>query len=153
MLLRLTICFFVFAACTSKSHAQKATAPNGYYPAAFHGAIFTGAVESVRTDVQELTLTYMNGKKTEQFVGKLQSACTWKDKGGANHITLVADLPKGAVLTAYYIPMSAKVNGVKTEENFVFALSYAEANGKKIPDHKRVVIYCSEQQLLVFKAF
>jgi hypothetical protein len=62
-------------------------------------------------------------------------------------------LPKGAVLTAYYIPMSAKVNGVKTEENFVFALSYAEANGKKISDHKRVVIYCSEQQLLVFKAF
>ena len=153
--MRHLICFVILAPFVSplNSHAQKAIAPNGYYPAAFHGSIFTGAVESVRADVQELTLAYANGKKTERFVGKLQAACTWTDKAGTPRITLVANLAKGAVLTAFYIPRMTKVNGVKTEENSVFALSYAQSNGKRIPDDKRIIIYCSEPQQLVFKGF
>lgn len=154
MLSRLLTVLLIVAFCAPKSPAQKATAPNGYYPSAFHGAIFTGRLESVRPDLQEFTLTYTSGKKSEQFVGRLQGPCTWKDKNGESHLSKIGDLVKDSVLTAFYIPAATKVNGVKTEENSVFALSFAEANGKRIEDAKRVIIYCSEgPQQLVFKAF
>ncbi|SRR5882762_3098093 len=134
-------------------NAQKSTAPNGYYPLGFSGSIFTGSLESVSTDVQELTLSYVKGKKIERFVGKLESTCAWKDKSGAAHLLGVSDFPKGLVLTVFYIPVTSKSGGVKTNENLIFALSYAELSGKRIPDDQRVVIFCSKQQRLQFMAF
>ena len=136
-----------------ESEAQKSTAPNGYYPKTFHGTVFTGRLEATRADVQELTLIYVKGNKTEQFVGRLESPCVWNDRNGTTHIVGVPDLPNGAVLTAFYIPLTSKSGGIKTTENSIFALSYAEVNGNRIPDDKRVVIFCSKQRMLDFKVF
>lgn len=110
-------------------------------------------MESIRADAEELTLIFTNGNKTEQFVGKLESTCGWKEKSGASHVVRVSDLPKGMVLTAFYISKTNNSGGVKTNENLIFALSQAEQNGKKIPDDSRIVISCSKQQRVYFMAF
>jgi len=70
-------------------------------------------------------------KKIGTFVGKLESTCAWKDKSGAAHLLGVSDFPKGLVLTVFYIPVTSKSGGVKTNENLIFALSYAELSGKE----------------------
>jgi hypothetical protein len=132
--------------------AQKATAPDGYYPYAFFGTIFTGRVESGNAGTQELTLVYTKGNKTERFVGRLESPCGWKEKNGPLH-TFDASEMQGAVLTAFYISRSSKSGGQSTHENVIFAISFAERDGKPIPDEKRVNIFCSHDMRLVFKAF
>jgi len=58
---------------------------------------------------------------------------------------------EGVVLTAFY--MTANNKKTHAKENLVFALSFAEKDGKKIPDAKRIVILCTEQNYLQFKAF
>jgi hypothetical protein len=45
--------------------AQKGTAPNGYYPAGYNGATFTGKV--VLTTDDTMTLNYVHGSKTDTF--------------------------------------------------------------------------------------
>ena len=58
---------------------------------------------------------------------------------------------EGAVLTAFYRASKNKVTHEK--ENIVFALSFAEEKGTKIPDEKRLIVMCVEQSQLQFKAF
>jgi hypothetical protein len=133
--------------------AQHATAPNGYYPHTYSGSIFTGSLESVVPDTQEITLVYTKGSKTERFVGRLESTCSWKDKQGTVHSFTGSDLPKGTVLTTFYTSSTKKSGGEKITENSIFAVSYAEQNGKRIPDERRVLIPCSEQKFTFFKVF
>ncbi|MBZ5527320.1 MAG: hypothetical protein LAN71_05380 [Acidobacteriia bacterium] len=133
--------------------AQKGTAPAGYYPENYYGAIFTGALESAASETQEFTLVFTKGQKSERFVGRLESACAWKDKAGTLHVFNVSDLSKGTVLTAFYIKVTKKSDGQKSTENTVFALSFAESDGKKIPDDKRITVFCSKEQSLRFKVY
>lgn len=136
-----------------KLAAQSGTAPSGYYPPMYHGSIFTGTLEAVDANTQEITLAYTKGKKSEQFVGRLESYCRWNEKGGAVHTFKASDIPKGTVLTAFYNTFTKKADGQATKENAVFAISYVELNGKKIPEDKRVVISCSDQTFNVFKPY
>ena len=133
--------------------AQYGSAPNGYYPPGYTGSIFTGSLESAAADTQEMTLVYTKGNKTERFVGRLESACGWKDKDGTAHSFKASDIPKGTILTAFYNKTTKKSDGQKTTEVSVFAISYVELNGKRIPDDKRVVISCSELKFGSFKVF
>jgi hypothetical protein len=133
--------------------AQYGSAPTGYYPPNYAGSIFTGSLESAAPDSQEMTLVYTKGNKTERFVGRLESACGWKDKDGVAHSFKASDIPKGTILTAFYAKTTKKSDGQKTTEISIFAISYVELNGKKIPEDKRVLISCSEQKFASFKAY
>jgi len=149
-----SVCFVVLMVCAvaSGAGAQKAKAPNGYYPQGFFGSIFTGRVESVNADTQELTLVYRKGKKTEQFVGRLESLCSLKGKNGTLQTFGVSEM-QGMVLTAFYDSHSRKSGGQKVDENAIFAISFAERDGKPILDENRVIIFCSHETHLVFKVF
>lgn len=137
--------------CAPPSCPQKGTAPNGYYPPGYNGSTFTGSVES--TDAGQLTLLYASGRKQERFVGRLEASCVWTDKGGTVHTVEVAAVPKGIVLTAFYNSVTTKSGDQKIRENLILAISYAEQNGKTIPDDKRVIVGCSQQRIVQFKAF
>jgi hypothetical protein len=144
--LLIVVCLFSFPLL-----AQYGSAPNGYYPPGYAGSIFTGSLESAAADTQEMTLVYAKGNKTERFVGRLESACGWKDKDGTAHSFKGSDIPKGTILTAFYNKTTKKSDGQKTTEISIFAISYVELNGKRIPDDKRVVISCSELKFGTFK--
>jgi hypothetical protein len=133
--------------------AQHGTAPNGYYPQTYMGAIFTGTLDSVAPDTQEITLLYTKGSKSEVFTGRLESACGWAEKSGATHSFRASDIPKGTVLTVFYRSVEKKSNGQKTKENSIFAISYVELKGEKIPENKRVRVSCSDEKPAYFKAF
>jgi hypothetical protein len=133
--------------------AQYGTASNGYYPANYNGSIFTGSVESVVADTQEITLVYTKGSKSERFVGRFESACSWKEKDGSLHSVRASDIPKGTVLTALYSKVTKKSGGHKTDEFSIFAISFVEFSGKRIPDDRRLLIYCSDQKYGNFKVF
>jgi len=137
----------------SPANAQKATAPNGYYPVDFQGDTFTGRAESARPNLEELTLVYTKGKKTEHWVGRLESSCSSTDKGGQVHAMHVSDMFEGDLLTVYYITRTTKADNVKTTTNWIIALSRAEVDGKKIPEDKQGLISCSQTQRTVFKLF
>jgi hypothetical protein len=133
--------------------AQHGTAPNGYYPQTFQGSIFTGSLELGAADTQEIALIYTKGSKSERFVGRFESMCGWKNKDGTAHSFKASDIPKGTILTAFYNATKKESAGQKITENSVFAISYVEVNGKRIPNDKRVIISCSEQKFTFFRAF
>jgi len=133
--------------------AQRGTAPNGYYPPNYSGAIFTGTLESATPDTRQVTLLYVKRADTQRFLGRVESACGWKDKDGTAHTFEISDVPKGTVLTAFYESVTNKSGTQPAKENVIFAISYVELNGKKIPDEKRIIIHCSSGQFVRFKAF
>ena len=137
--------------CAPPSHSQKGTAPNGYYPPGYNGFTFSGVVES--TDAGQLILVYTSDRKHEQFVGRLEAPCIWTDKAGTTHTIEVSSIPAGDVLTAFYNPVTIKSGNQKIRENLILAISYAEHSGRKIPEDKRVIVGCSQQHQLQFKAF
>lgn len=131
------------------SLGQYRDAPNGYYPDNYMGATFIGEI----TDVNEsqLTLTYTKKNKVETFTGRFEAPCSVPLKNGRAMKT--SELPKGTVLTAFFITNTKKVNGQKEKENVVIAISVAGVQGVKIEDLDRVVSYCKGMQRLVFKAW
>lgn len=139
--------------CSPWLAAQSGTAPSGYYPPTYNGSIFTGTLQAVDTNTQEITLVYTKGKKSELFVGRMESFCRWKEKGGAVHSFKASDIPKGTVLTAFYNTFIKKSDGQASKENSVFAISYVELNGKKIAAEKRLAIACSDRTVNFFKVF
>jgi hypothetical protein len=140
---------------TVSTHAQKGTAPTGFYPANFHGNTFTGSLQRDTTavaDADELTLIYTKGGHVERFVGRLESTCSMARKDGSKHTFKVTDLPNGTVLTVFYIP-----NAIKSKqgapESSVFGVSFVEFNGKEIPKDERLSIPCSERDFHTFMPF
>jgi hypothetical protein len=132
---------------------QKKNAPSGYYPFNYTGMTFTGRVESIDTDRQELTLLYTKRTKEERFVGRLEAPCSYKNRNGATISFGVSRIPKGVFLTAFYISKTVEVAGEQKAENRIFAVSYDELEGKEIPDDHRITVYCSPPQPLKFMAF
>lgn len=130
---------------------QKGTAPNGYYPNSYDGSIFTGAVES--TDGGLLTLLYTKGKKQQHFMGRLDAPCLWTDKVGTTHSIEVRSIPVGDELTVFYLEFPLHSKGQAPNENTIIAIRYAQHSGQKIPEDKRVTVWCSRQTHLQFKAF
>jgi hypothetical protein len=147
--------FLMALVFSSASEAQKGTAPSGYYPPGYFGATFTGSIEppTVDADAEEIVLVYTKATKSERFTGRLEATCAWTNKDGTVHGFRASNAPKGAVLTAFYIPITTKLNGQKSTENSVIAISYAEVDGKKIPDDKRIIVSCSAEKRLNFKFF
>jgi hypothetical protein len=133
------------------SQPQKGAAPNGYYPPGYNGSTFTGVAES--SEGGQLALLYTKGNRQERFVGRLDAPCVWTDKAGTTHTIEVSSIPAGDELTAFYNPIMTKSGAQKIKENVIIAISYAQHNGKKIPEDKRVIVSCTKQTQWPFKAF
>jgi hypothetical protein len=136
------VAFSVFSLLTiCSAHAQKGTAPSGYYPVGYNGDIFSG--EFVPSDdANAVTLVYKNGSKTESFKGSIEAACQAPMKA---HPRLMKELhlsgiPAGTVLTAYYTPKTVKVDGKKVHTNLIWGLRFdvgkrPEANKSNTSDY------------------
>jgi len=145
----------ILSACVFSSPllAQKGTAPNGYYPASYAGATFTGLLQTYSGDGQQITLLYAKGSKAEIFVGKLAATCNWKTKEGIAKTFDPSKTPSGTVLTAFYTSVTKKTEGRKTAENSIIAISFVEVGGKGIPESERTIIPCTTERFVKFVAF
>ncbi len=130
---------------------QKGTAPNGYYPPGYTGTTFTGVTAA--GEGSQLVLYYTKGNKQERFVGHLDAPCVWTDKAGVTHTIEVSSIPSGDELTAFYLPETIESGGQKITDNVIIAISYAQHDGKNIPEGKRVIVGCTKQTHWQFKAF
>jgi hypothetical protein len=140
-----------FLVTVSALDAQKGTAPNGYYPASYSGDTFTGTLQPVNKDSPSFSLVYTKNGKSETFPARLESKCKLTNKAGVTQSFGMEAFSEGAVLTAFYRTSKNKVTHEK--ESIVFALSFAEEKGTKIPDEKRLIVMCVEQSQLQFKSF
>ena len=138
-------------AAASGLHAQKGTAPDGYYPAGYMGSTFTGSLLPAGNDPSRFTLVYTKNGKSETFSARLEAKCRLSSKAGVAHSFQMEAFSAGAVLTAYY--RTAKNKTTHEKENIAMALSFAENKAGRIPDDKRILITCSEQSQTQFKAF
>jgi hypothetical protein len=145
----------VLLACfiPARTNAQKGTAPNGYYPITYNGNIFTGTLESVDKEKQDITIAYVHGDKTEKFTGRFENRCSWSSKDGIEHSFGVEDIPKGTVLTVFYKIRTEKMATEKVNENSIFAVSYKTLHGNQIPPNKRLIVFCAKPQATHFRVF
>ncbi len=144
--------FSALAVCCA--HAQKGTAPSGYYPIGYNGDIFSGELVP-SDDANAVKLVYKNGSKTESFDGRIETACqapTQANPRTTKELHLSA-IPAGAVLTVYYTPRTVKVDGKKVHTNLIWGIRFDVVNGQKLTDPKRPIISCSHQQTAPFRAF
>lgn len=114
------VAFVGFLLVAGTASAQHGTAPNGYYPAGYHGDTWTGVVSSVNESEGEFTLTYTKGNKTETFVGVPEDGYLVAPKNGPVRPLKLSDLPMGKTITVFFIPGTKKVGGKKVTFNSVF---------------------------------
>ncbi len=150
-----TACFLLFhsAILVCSVHAQKGTAPSGYYPVGYSGDTFTGEfVPSEEAD--QIKLVYKKDGKTETFEGKIESPCRapLKDKPRQFKELHLSAIPAGTVLTAYYTPATVKAEGKKVRTNLVWGIRFDTLNGQKLTSPARPIISCSHEQN-IFHAF
>lgn len=131
---------------------QYGSAPNGFYPPTYGGSIFTG--KFVKGDAeQNLTLMYNKGSKTEIFVGRLQTGCGVPTQDGGKRLMNAVDFPEGSVVTAFFQKVTRKEGDKKIKEIRIIAISFAEVDGQKIADDKRLIYYCAAPGHMVFRAY
>ena len=134
--------------------AQKGTAPSGYYPANYFGRTFTGeVVPEPGATTDEMTLIYTKGNRSEKFTGRLESKCSMLRVDGIMIDFTVSELPKGTILTAFYIPTATKSSGQKSTENLVFAIEILQVRGREFLPKYLKAVRCSQQQFTEFKPF
>jgi hypothetical protein len=133
--------------------AQKGTAPNGYYPASYAGATFTGVLQASSSNLQAITLIHTKGNKSETFVGKFSAPCTWKVQDGAVRTLDPSKARDGTILTAFYTSDTKKSGDRKFTENTVIAISFVEVGGRSLPDNEKAIIPCTTERFSRFVAF
>lgn len=82
--------------------AQKGTAPNGYYPAGYNGATFTGRV--VLTTEDTITLNYVHGSKTDTLEAYAITPCNLPSTKNTTQPMPLSQVQTGAVVTVFYEP-------------------------------------------------
>jgi hypothetical protein len=131
--------------------AQRGMATPNYYPRTYSGDTFTGRIVDVEDDT--IRLEYRHGNKADTFEGTLEAPC--KPPGARTGRTAHAsELPNDGVVTVLYTGRSVKdEKGQKKHVNTIIGLVMVEGEGKKIAEADRKLIYCTDTQQLVFKAF
>ena len=110
------------AALAAPAAAQHATAPDGYYPAAYAGDMFTGVVTGVDLKTSQVRLLYTDGKKVERFVGVVAQPFTARGNDGAMHEVTPAIFRRGMEVTVYYIQREPGQAGAQTKVNEIFLI-------------------------------
>ncbi len=120
--------------------AQKGTAPNGYYPANYNGATFTGKV--VQTTDETITLNYAHGSKTDTFEAYATAPCNLPSTKTTTQPMPLSKVQTGAVVTLFYETKEIKVDGKKQKKNEVIGIVFLEENGRKIKEEHQALFYC-----------
>jgi len=135
---------------SAASSAQHGSAEPGFYPASYHGDIFSGQVVAVDEPHHQLTLRYEKKKKgskeVQTFVGVTDSACVAPLKHPARETKELhlSAIPLGTVLTAYYNPEQVKnPDGSHSEHNVILAIRFDVVNGTRLTNPDRPIISCS----------
>jgi hypothetical protein len=131
--------------------AQKATAPNGYYPASYNGATFTGRV--VLTTDDTITLNYVHGSKTDTFEAFATDPCNLPSTKTMTRPMPLSQVQTGAVVTVFYEPREIKVDTRKQKKNQVIGILFQEVNGRKVKEEHQAIFYCNPPIKLDFMAF
>ena len=131
--------------------AQKGTAANGYYPAGYNGATFTGKV--VLTTDDTITLNYVHGSKTDTFEAYATAPCNLPSTKTTTQPMPLSQVQRGAVVTVFYEPKETKIDGRKEKKNQVIAVLFQEVNGRKVKEEHQAIFYCNPPIKLDFMAF
>ncbi len=119
--------------------AQRGVAPNGYYPPAYRGDTFTGTVIAIDEATDSVTLEYKKGSDSESFPISLEGGCAVPSKtGDPMH---VRNIPRGTVLTAFYLGKTDKHDGQKKRIHVAIGIMFLEWHGKPVSEESRVKLY------------
>jgi hypothetical protein len=135
-------CGLLLSLACAVAFAQYGTAPEGDFPVSYNGDTFTGTV--IASDGDQLTLNYVKGSKTDNFTGRLAGGCAVPTTNNSNHKMTATDIPKDTVMTAYFNRVTKKVDGQKTKENQIIAISFEVWHGQKISDEKKKIWPCGQ---------
>lgn len=126
----------------SATWAQRGVAPNGYYPSAYRGDMFTGRTIAVDSETDTLTLKYEQGSKSEEFQVMLEGGCLVPSKTGEP--MHARNIPVGTVLTVLYMPKFLKQAGGEKRKVYVaIGIEFVEWNGSAVALEKRHVFRCA----------
>jgi len=143
------LCVILSATAAS---AHYGTAPNGYYPGSYNGAIFTGQV--VQSTDDTISLTYSHGSKTDSFTGRVTVACHFPSSKDTLTPMPLTQIPVGSVITVFYDPKTIKVGGQKQKENRMIAIAFQEMNGKPVAEDNKLIFFCLPTPMhTVFRSF
>jgi hypothetical protein len=132
--------------------AQYGSAENNYYPAGYHGAIFTGTL--VQSTDDTITLAYVHGAKTDTFEGYLVAPCGQLQTKAPSNPRPASNIKVGSVLTVYYEAETTKIQGRKEKKNRVLGISFRQIDEKTISEERRGILYCIPSPFqLSLKAF
>ena len=126
---------------TSAAFAQRGVAPNGYYPSAYRGDMFTGRTIAVDPETETLSLKYEKGAKAEEFHVRLEGGCFVPSKTGEP--MRAKNIPEGTVLTVLYMPKSVQEAGGKKKVYVAIGIEFVEWNGSAVALDKRQVFRCA----------
>ena len=115
---------------TGVAAAQHGSAPDGYYPINYAGDTWSGTVTAVDLNTREITLSYQDKGKEENFVGTLQKGYRRKDKSGKFFEVPMTSIPVGSYMIAYYMAKTRKENGEKTKYLEIFDFKLYETGPK-----------------------
>jgi hypothetical protein len=142
-----TLTFFILI--STALLAQHATAPNGYYPATYAGATFTGKVVATDPVSDTVTMEY----NSEKFSVKLNGGC--KVPSSTGQLMHANNIPTGTVLTAYYMPPAIELRDGKQEKvHPAIAIEFIEWQGEKVTEKNRKSYPCGDLKgQLYFRAY
>ena len=131
--------------------AQYGTAPNNYYPGNYNGSTFKGVVTETKDN--QLTLAFTTVSGTESFTGQFETGCSVPTVKKGGRAMIPTDIPKGTTMTAFFNTRTQKVDGKKIKENLIIAIAFDIWMGQKVPEDKKRIYLCVENQNVQFKAF
>ena len=130
--------------------AQRGMAPSGYYPESYAGETFTGTITAIDAANDSITLRYEKGSKSEEMSLKLEHGCLLPVYPTLVH---AKDMPKGSVLTAFYMPKEEEVDGQKKKDYTLFAIRFFQWGDEKVPEKYQQLFPCSTAKFLKFNAY
>ena len=119
---------------------QYGEAPNGYYPSAFRGDVFSGRVTAVDEATGQITISFEQKTKTEVFVGHLEEPCAVPSKDGKPMTAL--DLPIGTDVTAYF-EKNVKKDKSSSGENLIIGIMFHTWDGHPVRQTAKKMYLCS----------
>jgi len=119
--------------------AQRGVAPNGYYPASYRGDTFTGTVVDSDPATDSVILEFKKSSKPQVLSVRLEGGCSVPSKTGAP--MQAKNIPKGTVLTAYYMGRTEKRGAEKQNVDVAIGISFVEWQGKPVSELNRRRLY------------
>ena len=122
---------------------QYGEAPNGYYPSAYDGDIFSGKVTAVNETSGQITVSFKEGKKAQIiFVGRLEQPCAVPSQDGKGMTAL--DLPIGTDVTVFFKKNAKRDANSSTKENLIIGIMFHSWDGHPVRQTAKKMYLCSD---------